>query len=683
MIKRAAFNGLRSPVDLNRFSILQRVFGGICVVLLLLVALSIIYSRTITSIYARAEYVDRTMAEGAAVAQFATLVSETKANVTQYALSESDADLRIAQRSLDELNSEIRNMADVFASIGENKDVIDNLSRLAGRCRDTVTATIQAINMRRDNGAKLLQSATELSTTVAAIVELLSHDADDTAALDDAIRLMESFHSGVESATRFLASRNPADSDTSRVDMQAMDGALQALQARNIANPRIHRFMKAMAEPLDRYRKAVAGLIAATNEFARAGADRTAASAALIEATRQIRKSANAAQSGTVVGMMTSVMSARRLGYVTSFLAIFAGIFLAIVIGKGIARPIRQITAVMRELAGGKVDVVIPHLDRGNEIGAMADAVRVFRDNKIKADRLSAENEAQRFSKEERAQKLELLNQSFESTAAALTSTLTSAAAGLRHSAESMFGTTEEASQRSLSGKTAAQQALHNVEIVASATQELSASIDAISDSASRSSSLSTQTCEAADTTNRAVQALAADASEIERVVSLIKDIAQQTNLLALNATIEAARAGGAGRGFAVVASEVKTLATETARATEEIESQVSRIQSVIGKVVAAIQDIVTQIVEMNVIASSVATAVDQQRGATRTIADSAHQALTSAEHAVNAIASIEGAATATKVEADQVLGAARQLSAQSDDLNTEFDRFIAGVRAA
>ncbi|HEX5243664.1 MAG TPA: hypothetical protein VFW23_10425, partial [Tepidisphaeraceae bacterium] len=249
MIKRAAFNGLRSPVDLNRFSILQRVFGGICVVLLLLVALSIIYSRTITSIYARAEYVDRTMAEGAAVAQFATLVSETKANVTQYALSESDADLRIAQRSLDELNSEIRNMADVFASIGENKDVIDNLSRLAGRCRDTVTATIQAINMRRDNGAKLLQSATELSTTVAAIVELLSHDADDTAALDDAIRLMESFHSGVESATRFLASRNPADSDTSRVDMQALDGALQALQARNVANPRIHRFMKAMAEP--------------------------------------------------------------------------------------------------------------------------------------------------------------------------------------------------------------------------------------------------------------------------------------------------------------------------------------------------------------------------------------------------------------------------------------------------
>jgi methyl-accepting chemotaxis protein len=598
-------------------------------------------------------------------------------------MSESDADLRIAQRSLEGLNSEIQTVADVFARIDENKDVVDNLKLLAGRYRDTVTATIEATNTRRENGARLLQSTTELSTTVAAIVELLSRDADDTAALDDAVRLMEAFHSSVESATRFLASRNPADSDTSRVDMQAMDGAMQALQARNITNPRMHRFMNAMGEPLDRYRKAVAGLIAATDQFASVGTQRTSAAAALIDAARQVGFSANEAQSGTVSEMMISVVSGRRQGYITSCLAVIAGIILALVIGSGIARPVRQITAVMRELAGGKVDVVIPYLGRSNEIGAMADAVRVFRDNKIKANHLAVENDTQRQSKEQRAKNLEALNQHFESTAAALTSTLASAAISLKQSAETMSVSTEESSQRSQSGRFAAKQVFENVETVASATEELSASIEAISNSASRSSLLSTQTSDGAASTNRAVQALAGDASKIERIVSIIKDIAQQTNLLALNATIEAARAGEAGRGFAVVASEVKTLASETAKATEEIESQISRVQSVIGKVVTEIQDIVTQIGEMNVIATSVAAAVDQQRGTTRTIADSAQQALSSAMHAVEAITSIENAANATKVEADQVLGAAKQLSQQSDDLHTAFDRFIDGVRAA
>ena len=176
---------------------------------------------------------------------------------------------------------------------------------------------------------------------------------------------------------------------------------------------------------------------------------------------------------------------------------------------------------------------------------------------------------------------------------------------------------------------------------------------------------------------------MAADAREIERVVSLIKQIAEQTNLLALNATIEAARAGQAGRGFAVVAGEVKALAAQTGRATEEIEAQVSRVQAVTATAVNAIQDIVTRIGEMNVIATTVATAVDQQRVAARTIAQNAQQALSTAMETVHALAGVEEAATATKTEANQVLGAANQLSRQSDDLRVEFDGFIAGIRTA
>jgi methyl-accepting chemotaxis protein len=387
---------------------------------------------------------------------------------------------------------------------------------------------------------------------------------------------------------------------------------------------------------------------------------------------------------GAYIDDIDDTFRTRVLSVLWVFLSLIAlASTITLVIGRDMARAMTQTKTTMLELAQGRTDIAIPHVGRRDEIGSMAKAVQVFKENKILANRLAGEKEAENRAKDERAKALVALNTQFEATASALTSTLSSAAADLQESAKTMFASSEQSDQKSAAVTSAAQQASMNVQTVATATEELSKSTEEIGNRALRSSSIATKAAMDANQTNEAVQALVADAQEIGKVLSLIRQIAQQTNLLALNATIEAARAGEAGRGFAVVAGEVKTLAAQTGGATEEIETQIAKIRSVTTNVVEAIQKIVATIGEMNEIATEVASAAEHQRAATRDIARSAQQASISALEVIQMIATVENSSRATKTEANLVLDAATRLSHQSGNIHIEFDKFIAGIRAA
>jgi methyl-accepting chemotaxis protein len=367
------------------------------------------------------------------------------------------------------------------------------------------------------------------------------------------------------------------------------------------------------------------------------------------------------------------------MGVASVTIATFAGWLLA----RTIATPVHLITGAMNRLAQHDLTTEIIGVGRGDEIGAMASAVQVFKDNMIAADRDAAEHAAEQVAKEQRATRLDALVRDFEVKAAGLVQTLASASTQMETTARSMSATASRTSEQAAEVGTSAEAASAGAQTVASAADELSASISEISRQVDQSSKITSEAVAAAQRTDTIVHALADAAQKIGDVVGLITNIAGQTNLLALNATIEAARAGDAGKGFAVVASEVKGLAGQTAKATEEISSQISQIQSATKEAVAAIREITDTISQVSTIATTIAAAMEEQGSATAEIARSVQRTAANTEAVRENIAGVKQSAADTGTAAGQVLDSAGHLSHQADDLTREVSGFVEGVRAA
>ena len=348
-----------------------------------------------------------------------------------------------------------------------------------------------------------------------------------------------------------------------------------------------------------------------------------------------------------------------------------------------VVSPVRGLTGSMQTLAENNLTIDVPYRERQDELGAMARAVGVFKDNMIRADQLDKDAEELRKAREQRAEVREAASQSFDRDMQELLKVVSGAIEQMQGTSQSLSVSAEQANGEATPGATAAEQASVNVQAVAAASEQLANSIQEISRQVASQSTVAASASEGMSAADGQVRDLSDGVEKIGEIVTLITSIAEQTNLLALNATIEAARAGDAGKGFAVVAAEVKGLASQTAKATEEISTQIHQIQEQTGGTVRAIEAVSGRINEMTEIAATVASAVEEQNAATGEIGHSIGQAANGADEVSRSIQGVTAAAAETGQASGDVLEASNALAGQADQLKQRVEGFLAEIRAA
>jgi len=358
-------------------------------------------------------------------------------------------------------------------------------------------------------------------------------------------------------------------------------------------------------------------------------------------------------------------------------------LFVWLYVGRNILRRVRGLQRSMQLLSDGDLQSEIYQSHQHDEIASMASSLQIFRESMLEARSLSADQDKDRVAKAERASRMEARIVEFEATVRAALENLQSSASSMQATAESMSVTADQSSALVSAVASAAEETSVNVQTVSSGTEELSSSIAEIGRQVVNSAEIARKAVAEAGSTDATMQGLAENATRISVVIDLIQTIASQTNLLALNATIEAARAGEAGRGFAVVASEVKNLASQTAKATDEIRAQIASMQAVTESAVGAIRSISNTIGEINEVTTAIAAAVEEQGAATREIARNIQHAAGGTSEVSSNIVGVSAASAEAGSAANEVLTASSALSREAGILRSEIDVFLSNIRAA
>ncbi len=509
-------------------------------------------------------------------------------------------------------------------------------------------------------------------------------EADDAEAAVYAGRVLRNLLLGRLYVMRFLVDNDEASYQRVLQEFEALGTAAATLQS-SLQNPQRRRLATEVEQLVEEYRTAfteVYDVILQRNAIISGELDVIGPQ---IASEIEDFKLAIKAEQDTLGPQATAAMQdAVTTMLIVASIALVIGALAAFVIGRGISRPVVSMTDAMRKIADGNTSAEVPAQNQQDEIGEMAAAVQVFKDNAIRIEGMRVEQEeAERKAEEEKRATMHRLAADFEAKVGNVVQGVTASATELQATAESLTAISDETNQQSTTVASASEQATANVENVASAATELGSSIGEISQQVQRQADMAEQAANAAETSNQQVQNLAQRADSIGEVVSLITGIAEQTNLLALNATIEAARAGDAGKGFAVVASEVKSLANQTAKATEQIAEQIKAVQEQTGSTVDAIRLINEKIEAMREVSAAVASAIEEQNAATQEIGRNAQEASVGNRQVSESITGVTQAAGEAGQGAGDVLNAARELAQQGEALSGEVASFIEQVRAA
>jgi methyl-accepting chemotaxis protein len=495
-------------------------------------------------------------------------------------------------------------------------------------------------------------------------------------------KVTEQFQAVTALASTFVVNSDQTVAASAVARLKFVENALQAISS---SDEKILQGLKEATALLEDYRQSLAKLIESSKSVDELVVEMNESATAIVKGASAMKADLLSDQRRLESESDATVGETERL-----ILALAAGGFvlggvLALLLGRGISRPMIEMCKAMRELASGNFDVVLPGLRRRDELGEMAGAVEEFKLQAIaKAERDAAAQEAQN-SASSAARRTELIRfaDEFEAAVGTIVSNVSASSVQLEAAAGTLTRTAETTQSLSSQVAGASEEASTNMQSVATATEELSTSVDEIGRRVRDSNRIAEAAVLQAEQTDGRIGKLSRAAQEIGEVVKLITAIAEQTNLLALNATIEAARAGEAGRGFAVVAAEVKSLASQTAKATDEISSQISGMQDATQESVAAIKEIGETIAQISSIASAIAGAVEQQSGATQEIARNVQSVAQGTHKAAANIIQVNRGASETGVASAEVLNSAKTLSTESARLREELDRFMANIRAA
>ena len=666
---------------LSRLKVRQKIALGFAVVLLLIAALGALFVRHVGAIGGQLDQVMATGRDALDTTQLARLSERLDRVVLAYVVLQTESSLAAAKDELGQFEQALSGL-DRLGRDGGNQQQIAAIQQSAKDYRGAFERVVAAVERRRDGQARLFQAGAQLNTTAMAVLDQAL--ASGEAALPgSALRLQQALQGCRMASTRYRTTIDPNDANAARDELARVQEALDGLLAQ-ATQPRLQKFLKSMAPGLETFSGGLTDVTAGNEALREAQGDSRKALDRLVGSVAAVVGDFAATQAATQDSARQALERGRVQAVVMPVLAILLGISFAVLIGSSIAKPIRQLTATMVALAGGDKAVAVPATGRLDEVGDMARAVQVFKDNAIEMDRMRASQEQEHEQAErEKRRMMNDLAQNFESTVMGVVHHVVAEAEAVQSNANAVAGVSRQTRQHATQGAAATEEASVNVNLVAAAVEELTSSVASISAQVNESNAIATSAVDEARQADDVVTSLIEAAGRIGAVIHLIETIASQTNLLALNATIEAARAGEAGKGFAVVAGEVKALANQTTAATGEIGVQIDAIQKATQDAVGAIRHIASTITRMSDISGEISSAVEQQFEATREIGQSLQQAAVGTTEVARTIGDVLHQVNDAAAAADNLLSSAAKLGEQTSFLKTEVNGFTDRIRVA